>query len=85
MSDERYRERQQRVKDKVDARVAAAQEERGIVIVFTGNGKGKTTAGFGTVTRAIGHGKKRASSSLSKAPGPTASVTCWNRTASSFR
>ncbi|MCL0244026.1 cob(I)yrinic acid a,c-diamide adenosyltransferase, partial [Escherichia coli] len=43
MSDERYRERQQRLKDKVDARVAAAQDERGIVMVFTGNGKGKTT------------------------------------------
>lgn len=41
MSDERYRERQQRLKDKVDARVAAAQDERGIVMVFTGNGKGK--------------------------------------------
>ena len=39
MSDERYQQRQQRVKEKVDARVAQAQDERGIIIVFTGNGK----------------------------------------------
>ncbi|WP_049070225.1 cob(I)yrinic acid a,c-diamide adenosyltransferase [Klebsiella michiganensis] len=70
MSDERHRERQQRVKDKVDARVAAAQEERGIVIVFTGNGKGKTTAAFGTVTRAVGHGKKAAVAQFIKGTWP---------------
>lgn len=34
------------------------QQERGLVIVYTGKGKGKTTAALGIVLRAIGHGMK---------------------------
>ncbi len=57
---ERYKARQQRLKEKVDARVAAAQETRGLLVVITGDGKGKSTSGFGTVCRAVGHGQKAA-------------------------
>ncbi|QBG35370.1 cob(I)yrinic acid a,c-diamide adenosyltransferase [Litorilituus sediminis] len=51
-----HQKRMQQVKENVDKRIDNAQEERGILIVITGNGKGKTTSGFGTVARAVGHG-----------------------------
>lgn len=57
---EKHKHTSQKLKEKVDANVARAQEERGIVIVITGDGKGKTTSGFGTVTRCVGHGFKAA-------------------------
>ncbi|MDX9698931.1 MAG: cob(I)yrinic acid a,c-diamide adenosyltransferase [Rhodocyclaceae bacterium] len=50
--------RMQRKKAVVDAAIERAQEERGIVIVITGNGKGKTTSAFGTLYRALGHGQR---------------------------
>ncbi|TCS39030.1 cob(I)yrinic acid a,c-diamide adenosyltransferase [Reinekea marinisedimentorum] len=60
MTEQRYKERQQKRKNKVDETVSSAQIERGLLLVITGNGKGKSTSGFGTVARAIGHGQKAA-------------------------
>lgn len=54
----RHKTRMAQQKAKVDERVAQAQIEKGILIVLTGNGKGKSTSGFGTVARAVGHGLK---------------------------
>ncbi|MDP5207680.1 cob(I)yrinic acid a,c-diamide adenosyltransferase, partial [Alishewanella sp. SMS9] len=44
------------LKEYVDAAVTRANIEKGLLLVITGNGKGKSTAGFGTVARAVGHG-----------------------------
>ncbi|PID41847.1 MAG: cob(I)yrinic acid a,c-diamide adenosyltransferase [Gammaproteobacteria bacterium] len=57
---EKHRISSQKLKEKVDASVAKAQVERGIVIVITGDGKGKSTSGFGTVVRCVGHGYQAA-------------------------
>ncbi len=54
----RYAARMQRKKAVVDAAIERAQQQRGIVIVITGNGKGKTTSAFGTLYRALGHGQR---------------------------
>ena len=48
----------ERLKASVDRRIEAAQEERGLLIVYTGAGKGKTTAALGMALRCIGHGMK---------------------------
>ncbi len=53
-----HKAKMQRVKASVDRRIEAAKEERGILIVYTGAGKGKTTAALGMVMRCIGHGMK---------------------------
>ena len=53
-----HKARMQRLKASVDRRIAAAQEEKGLVIVYTGAGKGKTTAALGMALRCLGHGLK---------------------------
>ena len=44
--EEKHKARQQKLKDKVDERIAAATDDKGLFLVVTGNGKGKSTAGF---------------------------------------
>lgn len=56
----KHQERQQRLKEKVDERIDAAQKEQGVFQIITGNGKGKSTSGFGCVARCVGHGMKAA-------------------------
>lgn len=53
--DERHKTRMERKKAVVDEKIAAAQIERGVLLVNTGNGKGKSSAAFGVVARALGH------------------------------
>ena len=53
-----HEERMQKKKSVIDDKIAAAQEERGVLLVNTGNGKGKSSAAFGVVARALGHGLK---------------------------
>ena len=53
-----HQTKMQRLKASVDRRIEAAQEEKGLVIVYTGAGKGKTTAALGMALRCLGHGMK---------------------------
>lgn len=56
LSDEQYKIKMQKRKALQDERIASAKAEKGLVIVHTGNGKGKTTAALGMVLRSLGHG-----------------------------
>ena len=52
-----HKEKMQKQKEKVDASIAAANIERGVAVLLTGPGKGKTSSAFGMVFRALGYGQ----------------------------
>ena len=53
-----YKKRMQRRKEIQSKRLKLRKTKKGLLIVFTGNGKGKTTASLGMALRTIGHGYK---------------------------
>lgn len=53
---QRHRNRMQRKKEVIDSAIAGADREQGLLLVLTGNGKGKSSSAFGMVARALGHG-----------------------------
>ncbi len=55
---DKHQKKMQKLKEKVDASIAAADQERGVMIVLTGDGKGKSSSAFGMVMRALGYGYK---------------------------
>src|SRR3982750_2174268 len=54
--EERHRAKMAKRKAVQDAEVASKTVEKGLLIVNTGPGKGKSTAAFGLILRALGHG-----------------------------
>ena len=54
----RHHARMERKKAVVDAKIAEATRDQGVLLVHTGNGKGKSSAGFGMLARALGHGMR---------------------------
>ena len=59
-ADHRHVQRMVRKKSVIDEKKAAATQARGVVVLHTGNGKGKSTAAFGVLARALGHGQSAA-------------------------
>lgn len=57
-ADDRHKARMQRKKEVVDSKIAEATTEKGLILINTGNGKGKSSSGFGMVARALGHGMR---------------------------
>jgi len=55
---ERHQNRMQRKKEIVDQKISEATQEKGVLVINTGNGKGKSSAAFGMLARALGHDMK---------------------------
>ena len=54
----RHKKRMESKKSVIDANIQKADKNKGLLLVLTGNGKGKSSSAFGMVARALGHDMK---------------------------
>ena len=55
MADVAYQKRMQRKKEYIDSRIDEANIDKGIIVLLTGNGKGKSSSAMGMICRALGY------------------------------
>ncbi|MEW6679135.1 MAG: cob(I)yrinic acid a,c-diamide adenosyltransferase [Pseudomonadota bacterium] len=75
----RHAARMARKKTVVDAAIARATQSRGLLLVLTGNGKGKSSSAFGMLARALGHGMSVAVFQFIKGSGGTGEQAYFQR------
>ena len=57
-TEEQHQKRMARKKAVVDSAIARADKDKGLLLILTGNGKGKSSSAFGMVARTLGYGHK---------------------------
>lgn len=77
--DARHLARMQRKKAVVDQKIAEAQDEYGLLLVHSGNGKGKSSSAFGMLARALGHGMRCGVVQFIKGAASTGEETFFRR------
>lgn len=76
---ERHAARMAKKKEVIDAAIARAEVEKGLLLVLTGNGKGKSSSAFGMVARALGHNMRAGVVQFIKGSSSTGEETFFRR------
>ena len=76
---QRHKKRMERKKEVIDESIAKADQSKGLLLVLTGNGKGKSSSAFGMVGRSLGHGMKVGVCQFIKSRTDTGEEAFFNR------
>ncbi len=76
---QRHKKRMEHKKEVIDEGIAKADQSKGLLLVLTGNGKGKSSSAFGMVGRSLGHGMKVGVCQFIKSRTDTGEEAFFNR------